>query len=1130
MANKFLRWLVLLVVIASFVFPFINPTPAQAVDNPRYFVTGQVFIVNGTDTVAEAGRIATAGNTTLHIVDVGAPHQFSLYMANGTSGTLTSGTSVITGSVLALTSGLNTITATGTGTATLNLTLGTGASWVTAPAGGVNSWSASSGGQCGASVPASTDSTNFDANSFTAANQICTIDSTANTLNMSWTGATNTPTLAGTTAGLNVYGNCTFILAMNYTFTYGLLFSAVAGTQTLTTNGLSLACAVIQSGASTVSLADALTTTDGVAHRAGTFTTNNNTINCLFFSSNGYATTRTQNWGTTTITTTSATGFNNGGTNITCNGTTATFIINGTGAFNGGVLAAGSYGTVNLNGTAHTVSGNNTVVNFTRNGTATKTDSLTLTSGSTQTVTGTCALIGNSAVNRLLVQSSVLGSPATLHVTTDVAAVWTGTNAVDFMDITSTHAVDLSAAGLNPAAYSGDCGGNTGITCTASAAQTSGSTATWSTAAKWTSRVPLPQDDVTCSHNTTVDMPRIGRSITITGSPVMTYSVVNDIYRSLSLSATQTGTWLPSNVIRFRGRATGMPLGGWTLTTAGTTLGAIVIICYGATLSTVGTTTSSNYVYVDSGEFSLGGDITMLGFLTGNIVGGLPRTLTMNGHTMTLNGTVAIAKFNGVLTTVSANAGTIIFTNSGVAAQSFVGNSQTYNNVTVQGAGAYALTVSGNNTFNSFTMSQSVDSVGFTGNNTISSLVVDRTTSNKTITETAGTNQTVTAITCTTSGTRTLTINSTAGTATLTKAGGGTVWIDYISLANNTGAPANTWYYGSNNTIGANVNGWSAAVGPTVITVAATGITTTTANLNGEITATGGINSTVRGFDWDIDSGAPYANNWNEVGSYGISSFTTNSQTFPSGVTIYFRAYATNPAGTGNGAESSFLTLVGAPTGLTVTYVNDHEAGLTWTIAPSSIATQIRAAYGREPTSMTDGYLVYNGLGGAISDYQADLDQMDYTIFYRAWAQRADGVWGTAYADADTGAIMKYFTESYTAYVFIGLAVVCMVFGFVFAKKGAKWIFYLAMFAWILAGFYAFSQQTSLLSVVHFLGLFCILAALGCMLMPVIMRDKKPPVEVKKPMTSEEYTEMLRAMRYGKRAGYDKSGNKTQGW
>ena len=1015
--KNIIKYLLPLLLIFSIAIPFISPTPAQAVDNPRYFVTGQVFIVNGSDTVAEAGRQATAGNTILNITDGGAPHQFVIWKANGTTATVISGTSVVSGSPVTLASGSNTITATGTGTATLNLTLGTGASWVTAPAGGVNSWSAASGGQCGASVPASTDSTYFDANSFTAANQILTADATAYCLNMDWTGATNTPTLTVVDNGLRIYGNATFIAAMVQSGV-GAYISFRGTGKTLTTNTLSLSSPLlIYSGSLT--LIDSLTDTTKIYFYAGEFNTGNQTITTPTMGDNLVATAKILTLGTSTINLSAVGGWSFSAGNLTLTDATHTINVSRTGAFAGG-SPTGSYGTVNLNGTAHTVSGANTFVNLTRTGTATKTDTLTI-SGADQTITGTLCLAGNSSTNRLLVQTATLGTRRTFVLGGAAICKTGGTQNVDFMDIGMSGGAanerDLSAiTGL-----SGDCGGNDGVTFTASAAQTSVSTDTWSTVGKWTSRVPLPQDDVTCSHNTTVDMPRIGRSITFTGTPTISLSNDIAIYGSITLAS---GISLSSMVtVELRGRSVGMPIGGWVITTNGKSFtrsiamyaptGTYIVadsLAWGAAIYGL---YLYNGTFNDNGKATTGGRLYLTGAAVRGIV--LSGTMVLTGTSSDIVNSTTITNLTATLT-----GSTIVLAQTGVGAQTFAGGGLVYNNVTVSGAGAYALTVSGNNSFNTFTVQQSVDSVAFTGSNTITSLVIDRTTSNKTITETAGTNQTITTVTCATSAARTLTINSTAGTATLTKSGGGTVWIDYISLANNTGAPANTWYYGSNNTIGANVNGWSATVGPTVITVAATGITAATANLNGEITATGGINSTVRGFGWGITSGFPYAHDWNEVGSYDISSFTTNSQTFPSGVTIYFQAYATNPAGTGYGIERSFLTLVGAPTNLTATYISDHEVSLTWAIAPNSVATQVRAAYGREPINITDGYLVYNGIGTSVSDFDAEIAGAE-VIYYRAWAQRSDLTWGTLYDSANTEDMMSL------SLLFIGIIILILV-------------------------------------------------------------------------------------------------------
>jgi hypothetical protein len=123
------------------------------------------------------------------------------------------------------------------------------------------------------------------------------------------------------------------------------------------------------------------------------------------------------------------------------------------------------------------------------------------------------------------------------------------------------------------------------------------------------------------------------------------------------------------------------------------------------------------------------------------------------------------------------------------------------------------------------------------------------------------------------------------------------------------------------------------------------------------------------------------------------------------------------------------------------------------------------------------------------------------------------------------------FTESYAAYLFIILAIVMMICGFIFKDKGGKWLFYLAMFGFLMAGFYCFAVQASLTAFIHWLGLFCVLAALGNMLMPIILREKKPPPEVTRPMTTDEYVADMRVRRYGRLPGHDKDGHKVnQGW
>jgi hypothetical protein len=119
---------------------------------------------------------------------------------------------------------------------------------------------------------------------------------------------------------------------------------------------------------------------------------------------------------------------------------------------------------------------------------------------------------------------------------------------------------------------------------------------------------------------------------------------------------------------------------------------------------------------------------------------------------------------------------------------------------------------------------------------------------------------------------------------------------------------------------------------PTVTTQAVSNVEATTAKGNGTITATGGANATRRGFQWDVDSGAPYANDVYEDGDFGTGDFDLSLTDLPTGTTIYYRAYATNPSGTGYGSELSFLTKPAAPTNVVAadgSYTN--KVVVTWT-------------------------------------------------------------------------------------------------------------------------------------------------------------------------------------------------------
>jgi len=115
---------------------------------------------------------------------------------------------------------------------------------------------------------------------------------------------------------------------------------------------------------------------------------------------------------------------------------------------------------------------------------------------------------------------------------------------------------------------------------------------------------------------------------------------------------------------------------------------------------------------------------------------------------------------------------------------------------------------------------------------------------------------------------------------------------------------------------------------PTVTTQDADGVTTTTATLHGNVTDTGGENPT-RYFDWDTDSGEPYANT-EDCGVGGTGAYEKEITGLTPGQTYYFRARAGNSGGTRTGDEKSFTTIavtidITAPDSTTITLDPRHD-------------------------------------------------------------------------------------------------------------------------------------------------------------------------------------------------------------
>lgn len=270
-----------------------------------------------------------------------------------------------------------------------------------------NHWSAATGGAPGASVPTNADNTFFDANSFTGAGQIVTVDVVANVLTMNWTGVTNNPTLrnlGNVNQSIKAYGNVLFSPNMTVTKSGNQYVIDAQASLTLTTNGVSLGTTYGSQGSlicasGTVTLADNL---NGglVVMTTGNINTNGKTVNAYDFNHGGSAGTRTITLGNSTLNIFHNFGFSATGTTI-INANTASVSLLDSASFTGG---SRSYNGTSLymNGTSHTVSGNNTYNVFGSNSSQTQ----TITFSGNTVHTASSFNLGGSSGHQHTLQSS----------------------------------------------------------------------------------------------------------------------------------------------------------------------------------------------------------------------------------------------------------------------------------------------------------------------------------------------------------------------------------------------------------------------------------------------------------------------------------------------------------------------------------------------------------------------------------------------------------------------------------------------------------------------------------------------------------------------------------------------------
>lgn len=411
-----------------------------------------------------------------------------------------------------------------------------------------------------------------------------------------------------------------------------------------------------------------------------------------------------------------------------------------------------------------------------------KTDVLSFASDLTIAALGTVSITGASVTNRAYVTSNALNAtPRTINV--PLGALVTVTN-VDFQDI-----VAAGLFGTWSGTSVGDAGGNSGITFDASVAQTLASTGTinWSTAT-WTTRIPLPQDDVTLpslgsATTITADMPRMGRSIDMT-----------NFNRSVSFASTPNSFF-----------------GSWTFGAGGTYTGTMDLTAFGRGNFTITSNgkqfpqgifiTASGGTYTLADTFSSAGNL-QLPVGTFNVVG---KTISAVNYFSAAANTRALQAANSIwnISRTNSTPWNVSSTNNTVDFTGAV--------INLTGTNSTTLTFNGGDlTYGTLNWSN-VSSTGtliITGNNTWADIQNSSATA-RTIQFAAGTTQNLSAFSAGGSSGHILSItSSSAGSQATLRRTTGRVSTDYLSLKDSAATGGATFFAGAHSSVVSNVSGW----------------------------------------------------------------------------------------------------------------------------------------------------------------------------------------------------------------------------------------------------------------------------------------------------------------------------------
>jgi fibronectin-binding autotransporter adhesin len=504
--------------------------------------------------------------------------------------------------------------------------------------------------------------------------------------------------------GLALYGSWTNGSGITISGTQGLGFNG-RNTQTITSAGKSFTCPlVVNSFGGTVELADALNIGgQTLTVTNGTFDTKGYNVTAGGLSSSN-SNVREIKLGASTVTLSGSFTLTTS-TNLTLDAGTSSLVMF-SGPFNGGGQTFYDVSFTTTSAGTTSINQSNTFNNLFLTATASAGLRQHAFAGD-QTITGTLTAAGATAVRRIMLRSSTVGTTRTLTVGT-LSAI-----DCDFSDIT----IAGTAAGGSPT-RAGDCGGNSGVTFPAPktvywnlAGSQNWSATAWATTSGGTpalNNFPLAQDTAVFDNTGaagTVNMQtfNIG-SVDMsarTSAMTMAFGAPN-IYGNWTWGTGVTSTNNANTT--FSGRGTS------TITSNGVPFtGGISINCGAGTVQLADALeiASTRALTLTSGTF----DAVSYNVTAGNhIYNSTNITLKMGSGTFTATGVSNVWLMSSSSTaTLYAGTADILLSNTSASARTFTGNSKSYNKLTIGGAtGTSTLTINGNNQFTELASTKTV--------------------------------------------------------------------------------------------------------------------------------------------------------------------------------------------------------------------------------------------------------------------------------------------------------------------------------------------------------------------------------------------------------------------------------------